>query len=447
MITREEHIALNTFGMGPRFSDVQNMNGNPKQWILGQIHNAKPPILTGAMSASGVIQAFSDVRQTKDSEIKKAMRKDFMTDSRETYKTAIGFSLKHAILSDNPFLERLVAFWANHFTVSARERTLLYGLVGPYENEAIRPNILGSFYDLLHGVVRHPAMLLYLDNVQSIGPNSLAGKRSGERGLNENLAREILELHTLGVNGGYTQKDVIEFAKILTGWSLGTDNESFIFRRGVHEPGDKFLLGKRFGAGVSEGRKALRFLASHPSTARFICKKLAVHFIQDEPAQPDIDNLVEVYLKTEGDLPSLYSALLDLDSVWNTPADKIKSPFEFVVSTARVLNMNETHLGEETLRRFYQTLVLMNHQPYAAASPAGWDDNDSAWISPDSVMNRLEWCYAVANYVPAERRLYDWILSTVRPVMDDDDIAWINKAPSLREGIALLLASPAHQRR
>ena len=197
-----------------------------------------------------------------------------------------------------PLRERLVVFWSNHFTVSI-VRPLVLGLAGAFEREAIRPNVTGRFHDLLLAVVRHPAMLLYLDNAGSIGPNSRLGQRQG-KGLNENLARELLELHTLGVDGGYTQADVTSFARILTGWSVTGIKDrnpgTFRFRPFVHEPGEKIFMGQRFGpAGEEEGLQALEILSRHPSTARHVARQLAIHFIADDPPAPLVERLAVVY--------------------------------------------------------------------------------------------------------------------------------------------------------
>ncbi|MBL8157578.1 MAG: DUF1800 domain-containing protein, partial [Anaerolineae bacterium] len=228
-----------------------------------------------------------------------------------------------------PFLERLVWFWSNHFTISVLKQRMIF-VAGGYEREAIRPNVLGRFEDLLIATVRHPAMLLYLDNAFSIGPDSPAGRFTG-RGLNENHAREILELHTLGVNGGYTQTDVIELARVLTGWSVdrqGTDNDNgFKFFPNRHQPGTKTLLGKTYAeAGEAEGRQALIELARHPSTARHIATKLARHFIADEPPPQAVARLERVFRDTGGDLKAMAIAIVDEPAAWQPSLTKMRTP-------------------------------------------------------------------------------------------------------------------------
>src|SRR6185503_17138370 len=231
------------------------------------------------------------------------------------------------------FRERLVHFWTNHFAVSADKPQVL-ALAGALENEAIRPHVAGRFADLLAAVEAHPAMILYLDNQASIGPNSQLAQRRGRRtpgegrkfGINENLAREILELHTLGVDGGYTQHDVTTFAQALTGWSIGTDRVrkggtpgKFEFHEAAHEPGTRTILGTRYGqSGVAQPRAVLADLAKHPATAHHIAVKLARHFIADEPLRDDVARLAKAFRDSDGDLPTLYRALLDTPAAWAT---------------------------------------------------------------------------------------------------------------------------------
>ena len=235
------------------------------------------------------------------------------------------------VQSDQPLRERLVAFWSNHFTVSS-SRAHRAGLAGAFEREAIRPHVTGRFHDLLLAAVRHPAMLLYLDNAGSIGPHSRLGERQG-KGLNENLARELLELHTLGVDGGYTQADVTSFARILTGWSVtgakDADPGGFKFRSFVHEPGEKIFMGQRFGpAGEQEGLQALEFLSRHPSTARHIARQFAIHFIADDPPPALVDRFAQVFRDSDGDLLALTNAAIDAPKPGRSRSAKLKTPNE-----------------------------------------------------------------------------------------------------------------------
>ena len=226
------------------------------------------------------------------------------------------------------FGERLAMFWANHFAISAAKGPHVRVIAGAFEREAIRPHVFGRFADMLLAVETHPAMLFFLDNQQSFGPNSVAGQNR-KRGLNENLAREILELHTLGVNGGYTQDDVTSLARIITGWTVvGREGRlgppgTFAFFANAHEPGDQRLLGKTYvDAGFEQGRAALMDLARHPATATHVAVKLARHFISDDPPKALIDKLATTFKATEGDLAAVSTALVEAEESWAPDARK-----------------------------------------------------------------------------------------------------------------------------
>ena len=226
---------------------------------------------------------------------------------------------------------------------AAGERTV----AGAYEREAIRPHVFGRFEDMVLATAMHPAMLVYLDQARSIGPKSRAGKRNG-RGLNENYARELMELHTLGVDGGYTQDDVRQLALMLTGWTVGGmirgrnsgESRPFQFTDRLHEPGSKTLLRRRFAeAGVEEGRQAISMLCQHPSTATFIATKLVRHFVADQPHPMDVDFIARTFQRSNGDLRVVSLALLQLDSAFHGPERKFRTPQEFVIAAARALGI------------------------------------------------------------------------------------------------------------
>ncbi|MGH8722406.1 MAG: DUF1800 domain-containing protein, partial [Burkholderiales bacterium] len=306
-------IALNPFGLGAAYGELDRVAGDPRGWLADQLARpaALPPELasfaTGSDHARDIVNAVQD---------KSVLKEQFRKKARAIYLEEAGQRTLAAIRATTPLIERLVHFWSNHFTVSVAGKPILALLAGAFEREAIRPHVTGRFQDMLRAAVSHPAMLLYLDNVTSFGPNSRGG-RARDKGLNENLAREILELHTLGVDGGYTQADVQEFAKILTGWSVGRPKSAeagrFRFHGIVHEPGDKRLLGKRYREdGMAEGEAALADLARHPSTARFIARKFARHFIADQPPAAAVDRLAAVFRDRDGDLGELARATVGM---------------------------------------------------------------------------------------------------------------------------------------
>ena len=265
---------------------------------------------------------------------------------QKTYRAEALARLQRAVIADCGITERLVAFWSNHFCISANKGELARIWAGSFEREAIRPHVLGRFSDMLKAVEQHPAMLFFLDNQQSLGPDSRAGQNR-KRGLNENLAREIMELHTLGVGSGYSQEDVTSLARIITGWTfagrqgqLGTPG-GFIFNANAHQPGPQQLLGKIYeDDGVAQGEAALADIARHPATAKFIAGKFARHFVADEPSPALVARLQDVFTKSDGDLKAMTLALVDSDEAWQAPLTKLRSPYEFLVATGRLLARN-----------------------------------------------------------------------------------------------------------
>ena len=346
--------------------------------------------------------------------------------------------------SPTPFVERLVSFWANHFTVSGI-RPVVRPLAGSFEREAIRPHVAGRFEDMVLAVVQHPAMGLYLDNWVSVGPESRVGLR-GKRGLNENLGRELLELHTLGVDGGYSEQDVRALARILTGWSIGGQRAAepghFRFVPEIHEPGEKIFLGRTYGdGGMDEGLAAIRVISRHPSTARHVARQLAVHFIADQPPQAAVDRLAQVFLQTGGDLQVLSAALVDQPEAWSCYQQKIKSPFDLVASALRATGRPPP--PEQAVRTFDR----LGQGLHMAPSPAGWPDDAAGWIGPEAVLRRVEWAQAYADQVGNELdpvALTDAVLGdTIAP----DQRKAIARAESRPTALAMLFASPAFQRR
>jgi uncharacterized protein (DUF1800 family) len=379
MLTDQAAIAANRFGLGARPGDGKLIGADPKGWLAAQLGAADapaPPAASGlgaragrgARAARRAPSGRASARQRHSPTGRTGARvpgiaeqaiREFGEFVREHYLAQTAERHRLAIESDRPFVERLVHFWANHFAVSA-DKQPLGAIAGLYEQEAIRPHVTGNFLDLLLAAERHPAMILYLDNQASMGPASTAASfvrrnRGRELGLNENLAREILELHTLGVDGGYDQHDVTEFAKVLTGWSIGgqlggaaaarsrgsaatrVSLVSFTFVRSCR-PGTKTILGKQYRErGEEEGEEVLRTLARHPATARHLATKLARHFVADDPPAALVEHLAKVYLQTDGELTSVYRALIATEEGWREPLAKFKTPHDFVISAYRLL--------------------------------------------------------------------------------------------------------------
>ena len=436
------YIAAHRFGLGSDVEEMQAIASNPRSWLLGQI-KSKNTVLNGAFKTTDELtKRVAKIKGAKQAERKKIIKGGF-----DIYRDEMEQRFKQAISTDTPLIERLVMFWSNHFAVSYKGKPFIAGLVGAYEREAIRSHILGNFSDMLRAVVEHPAMLVYLDNVQSFGPNSVVGKRR-KRGLNENLAREILELHTLGVDGGYKQADVIEFAKVLTGWTVKPPRfggGGFEFIDYVHEPGTHTVLGKDYKQkGQAQGIAVLNDLAKHPSTARFIATKMARHFIADKPSQSSIRRLERTFINSKGNLKAMVETLISMPEVWRDPLPKVKTPYEMIVSSFRVVN---APVKKVKFKRIAQSLALLDHVPFQAPSPQGWPDRASDWISPNATINRVEWCHAFAQVLRPKDNPLQLAQSVLAGVAKADTLMWIERAPSPVDGLALMLASPEWQRR
>ncbi|HEX2543722.1 MAG TPA: DUF1800 domain-containing protein [Ramlibacter sp.] len=446
-------IALNRFGLGARPDDAPPADA--QRWLLAQFERYEPlpaswapvertPALVHAWNAQQ-----RAVRQAPEG-MRAGIRQAYLRQGRDSYLAAVGARANSALQARAPFVERLVHFWANHFAVSV-DKLLVIGLAGSLEADAIRPHVLGRFEDLLLAALRHPAMLLYLDQAQSIGPGSAAGMRAAgqrRRGLNENLAREILELHTLGVRSGYTQDDVTELARALTGWTLPAEEQgegaaTFRFVPALHEPGTRTVLGRSYAdAGEQQARAILHALATAPATARHVSRKLARHFIADDPPPALVQRLADAFERTGGDLPSVYRELVTAPEAWQATAAKFKTPWEWGISSLRALARDEVPPMQVT--------NLMNQlgQPvWRPGSPAGYDDLAGSWAAPDALLRRVEVAQRIAlqagDAVDA-RALAPRVLPGALTQATAGAIA---RAESGATALALLLVAPEFLRR
>lgn len=460
-------IATNRFGLGARPGDLEIVDKHPQAWLLDQLQGPSqlPRDIRQLEHSSKVLVEIQDLRR-EDREMKRAASDDPSPDvvkkygraARAHYVGQVAARYRTAAASDHPFHERLVHFWSNHFAISA-DKQPLPTIAGLFENEAIRPNVAGKFADLLIAAEQHPAMILYLDNQRSAGPNSPLARRANRRnnnrnfGLNENLAREILELHTLGVDGGYAQDDVTTFAKVITGWSIGGQGDNgrfadgepgtFEFREIIHEPGAQTLLGNRYPqAGVDQGEAVLRDLAVHPSTARFLATKLARHFVADEPPAGLVDAMASTYLETGGELSAVYETLVQSDEAWRELHSKYKTPHDFVISTFRAFN----HVPDRA-RFVVAALDLMAQTPFRPGSPEGWPDTAAQWGGADGLYKRIEWSNTVARVVGSRARPVELGDAVLGPALGAETRKSIGRAESGVQALTLLLASPEFQRR
>jgi uncharacterized protein (DUF1800 family) len=367
---------------------------------------------------------------------------------QKTYRAEALARLQRAIIAECGFTERLVAFWSNHFCISANKGELARIWAGSFEREAIRPHVLGRFGDMLKAVEQHPAMLFFLDNQQSLGPDSRAGQNR-KRGLNENLAREIMELHTLGVGGGYTQEDVTSLARIITGWSfagrqgqLGAPG-NFVFNANAHQPGAQPLLGKIYeNNGVAQGEAALADIARHPSTAKFIATKFARHFVADDPPPALVARLQDVFKKSDGDLRAMTTALVDSDEAWQAPMTKMRSPYEFLVATGRLLARIPDDPGV-----YLGSLNLLGQPLWSPAGPNGFPDTNAAWAAPEGMKLRLDISAQVASRVGGNIDPRDLLELAAADAASPETRRTIERAETRQQALALLLMSPEFQRR
>lgn len=447
--------ALNRFGLGARPGEAARLS-DPKAWLHGQLQGDPPPLRGSSLpTLEEAGQANRDLQQNQATATQAAQRaaRAEVARIRQLEATTL---LAQRVVTETPFLERLTAFWSNHLCVSISGKQRLAVLAGIYEREAIRPHVLGRFADMVLASARHPAMLIYLDNAQSIGPNSpgatAAERRQGrERGLNENFARELLELHTVGVDGGYTQEDVIELAKALTGWTLsgvgggvaarGADDMSFLFRPALHEPGPKTILGKRYREnGAREGEEIIRDLCALPATARFVAGKLVAHFVSDTPPPAAVDRVAAVFFESEGDLRAVSHALVDLDEAWDPASRKFRTPQDWVVASMRAM---ET---QEVPPLLVQALNQLRHPLWSPPSPKGFGDSTREWADPDSLLNRGELARTLTQR--ARRMQLDPVrFLDVVDVGSDDPLHSLLADPSIpvAERTALAIAGPAFQ--
>ncbi|MCP5088281.1 MAG: DUF1800 domain-containing protein [Rhodobacteraceae bacterium] len=355
-----------------------------------------------------------------------------------------------AIFSPFGFRERLAAFWADHFTVIAKGQ-MPRVIHGDFLDRAIRPHIAGRFADLLIASTTHPSMLIFLDQTKSIGPNSKIGKKK-KRGLNENLAREVLELHTMGVGGSYTQADVRQLAELLTG--LIVTRKGMQYSKGAAEPGAETVLGKSYGGEKASETDILAFLedlAVHPDTANYIAQKLVVHFVSDEPDPEMVAHIRDAFLTSGGDLQSVYTAMLEHPGAWVDIGGKVKQPFDFIVSGYRALNVQRDVISNlkprDVWRIFEIPLISMGQPPRRALGPNGWPEEAEAWITPQGLAARLQWALVASARFGDGLDPRDFVLSSLREVAGETLKFAVAGSEKKIEGLALALSSPEFNRR
>jgi uncharacterized protein (DUF1800 family) len=474
----EAALALHRFGMGPRPGSIAAIEADPRGALLAELERPSASLLTASAlpSSSSAYRTVADAnakrqakaiiatRQQKEAKQQQMSEAASMTEGpgqdagamaakiaaeavpdpgRPIYLEEARIRTEAALGAEIGFVERLVWFWSNHFCISADK---IQSMSGAYEREAIRPHVLGRFADMLLAVEGHPAMLFYLDNLASMGPNSTAGINR-TRGLNENIAREILELHTLGVRSGYTQDDVIAFANVLTGWTLVPPGDNpehggeFTFNPRLHEPGPQKVLGKVYeDEAVQQGRAVLRDLATHPATATHLATKLARYFIADAPPAPLVERMAKVFLETSGDLRETAKAMISSPASWTQPPTKLKRPSEWVVGMVRA-----TGVAQADPVRFTAGQGLLGEPLWRPSSPKGYPDDEASWI--DGMGRRLDVANNFAERVSGMIDPQDVIETVLGSTVSAEVMQAVGRAESRQQALALLFMSAEFQRR
>ena len=432
-------IAHNRFGFG--LAPDEAPTKDPRGWLERQLESGR------------------DMPSVAETRIRDLLPKMLSADAPEgrrafydEYRLLVRERAELARTSKAPFIERLVHFWTNHFAISANKK-VAKALAPGFEFGAIRPHVTGTFEDLLMAAETHPAMLIYLDQSRSVGPKSPLGLRRTAKdrrnaGLNENLAREILELHSMGVRSGYQQEDVVELARALTGFSVtglvGGPNEgggptgTFVFDAARHEPGERRLLGKTYPAGgIEQARAILHDIARHPATARFVATKLSRHFIADSPPSDAIDRIANAFLASDGALVPTYRALVAEEAAWRPGPSKFKNPWEWTVSALRTSGIAAPE--GNFLPKWLETLGQATWEP---ASPAGFADEESAWLSPDPLVRRADFASALAVKASEFRDVREIAQHAFQGTMSENSRQAIAGAGDPAQALALLLMSP-----
>lgn len=532
MSRREAAVAVNRFGLGARPGEMDAAASNPKRWLLEQLEGpyVEPAEFNGFLTTAQHRENYyyryvplgpglraSQAKAEKDGDTAKfeklaldirRMLRGYVTWVAESFLLEYGARTNVAMTTDKPFRERMVRFWSNHLVVPAiKQQTDV--VCGAYEREVVRPHVTGKFADMLMASSKNPAMLVFLDNHVSVGANSVYGKASS-KGLNENLAREILELHTMGVEGGYAQPDVIELAKAITGWTSypafehpeylkpekrGPKVGGFEYQADWHEPGARTVAGKTYKeGGVEQGEAILNDLARHPSTARFLATKLARHFIGDDPPRDLVERLAKVYLANDTSLAEMTRALVETPEAWSEAQSKVKQPEEYAISCYRALGLKlgtervppigaysfDTYdpnanlwvwladdpysalpdknpaqfkdkpyhaLGSE-IALFYGDVEAMGQSPWNAPGPQGWYDRWTDWSGADSMLKRVEWSLSLAGrHFDKTPDARRFLSGCLGELASGDLTTSVSRAATAEQGVGLALASPDFQRR
>ncbi len=453
--------ALTRFGLGPRPGDYDAIKADPVEYVRAQCFRPESALITADLGSTAQIggtyrdmdETFKVTRKAEaakgatdadraEADRARSTRRDFI---QASYLGEVEARFDHAVATNDPFIERLVLFWSDHFTIEIASSPVVRVLAGNFEREAIRPYVLGYFSDMLAAATTHPAMLIYLDNWRSVGPNSRIGRRRGTASVNENLARELLELHTLGVNGGYTQEDVIALAETLTGWtggvSRGAGNSLFDMRR--HETGPRTILGKTYQSrGQLQLQEVLPDLATHASTARHIATKMAKYFVSDNAPEALIEELTDTFMVTGGDLREMALVLVESDHGWAGEPSKTVPPYDFMVGAVRATNAEI-----DDPRRIVNAARALAQLVWGPPSPAGWPSEDDAFLGGDALLERIDFARELARRDAKIGRAQDLAKALMGDALDPFVAEAVDRAEDQQQALVLLLMSPVFHRR
>jgi len=470
-------LALHRFGLGPKPGAIDAIASDPRAALLAELEKPGAGQIVDARlmsSTKSSMVAFNFRAERQANEIAKRAAEKERTEAgamanamqtapneaaanaqpnqpnvqQQIFQNEVRARFAASRTPEIGFVERLVWFWSNHFCISANEVPFM---AGGYEREAIRPHVLGRFADMLAAAEGHPAMLIYLNNERSIGPKSVAGLINNT-GLNENLAREILELHTLGVRTVYSQDDVLAFAKVLTGWTIlpaPTNPEhggEFVFNPRMHEPGPQTVVGKVYAqAGVEQGRAVLADLARHPATAEHVSRKLARHFVADEPPRPLIERLTLRFFKSEGDLKEMAKALIEAPETWEAPLTKLKRPNEWLIASRRAVGSALDGNDGGGILRSLRTRTMLGEPMWRPPAPQGFPDVQSAWM--DGMAQRLDVAERMAERAAATTDPQQLIETALGPLASTETRRAVARAESRQQALTIALMAPEFHRR
>ena len=480
-VTTDAVIAVNRFCLGALPDELREASVDPKQWLKNQLQQSASRFtndLTTTRDSLFLHPGFNDTfgnSLTVDRHNAAISKMDVLRQKSPTpgiphiddYMELIDWPQGRlwfheirlrdylAITSRTPFLERLTRFWGNHFSIQATGDTV--SLAGAFERDVCRRHLTGKFSEMLIAATLHPGMLLYLDNESSIGKDAPWG--DGINTANENLARELMELHSLGVDGGYTQNDVAEMADALSGHSIGTpwdvpygiEPARYVFKPHFHQPGSRLILTKTYAEENDNPNQMIHILndlARHPSTVDHICRKLAKHFLADTPPEAVVQSMKTAWESNDGQLLAVYHALIDHPLSWDTNRNKLKAPADFFITAGRTLGPDLVYDSGDANAGYYLYTLWedMGQFPLFAPSPEGWSDDGEDWAKPAAMMTRMQWADQIAGRVPGLNPL-TFLQETMGDLVSPTTTTEVTNAADTQQGMTLALMSPEFQRR